>query len=286
MKYLLHVATAIAEGKRDEKIQKMIRDLQSEIEEEIITLSSNDINEILNIVFPEEILTDSNFYNLLGDVQYYTGYKPFSQRFIASLWVAAYNRLSPDEKLVLLKSLLDERQRGFWKAINSLLEFCSQVEIEPQFAAVWFFELVDRVKGDLAGGTVFGAVRKYAFHFPEFGLVVFEKYISEDIDELRLNLAANLLGALRSSASKGNIEKEPVKKWDDQLLNDPKTAFRLCYHKSWVASFDLGTVSIPQLDIELTKMLNGVPEEIDDNLLLRPISRWDIEEITDRFFIG
>ena len=80
----------------------------------------------------------------------------------------------------------------------------------------------------------------------------------------RLTLAANLLGALRSSASLGHIKKEIIEEWEGRLREDPKTEFRLCYHKSWVSSFDLGTVPIEQLDVKLTEMLNGVQEEIDE----------------------
>lgn len=266
MKYLLQIAASIAQGKRDKEIKELTRDRQSKIEKEIIILSNDDIDEFLGNIFPNGIPTDSCFYNSLEEVQYYIGYKPLSQKFIETLWVNAYNRLSPEgKKIDMLKSLLDEKQigMGFWSAVHSLPEFCSQVEIDPQFAALWFFELAERVKGDLAGGDVFKAVKEYAYHFPNFGLRVFEQYVSEGLGEPKLNLAANLFGALRSSASQGRIKKEVIEKWENQLKDNPKTEFRLCYHQSWVTSFDLGTVSIEQLDAELSKMLSGVQEEID-----------------------
>ena len=264
MKYLLQIALAIVQGKRSEEIEKMVHGRQSEIEKEINTLSSNDIDKILDTVFPEGIPTDSSFYSFLADIEYYTGFKPISQKLIECLWINAYNCLSPDKKIEMLQSLLNENVRGFWRAIHSLPEFCSQVEIAPQFAATWFVQLAKRVKGDLAGGYVFKAVKEYAYHFPSFGLRIFEQYVSEGLDEPRLSLAANLFGALRSSAFQERIKKEVIEKWENQLKHHPKTKFRLCYHKSWVTSFDLGTVSIEQLDTKLTEMLNGIGEEIDE----------------------
>jgi len=247
MEYLLQIANAIAQGKRDETLQKMTRDQESAIEEEITKLSAKDIDKILDIIFPKGIPFDSDFYNSVEELQYYAGFKPLSTTLVADLWVNAYYRLSPDKRMILLQSLLDENTGGFWTAIRSLPEFCTQIESEPQFTTVWFFEIANRV-----------------FHFPESGLKVFEKYVSEGLDELKLSLAAILLGTVRSRASQGYIAKESIKKWDDQLQNNPKTTLRLCYHRSLIASFDLGTISIKELDVKLSKMLNGDREEIEE----------------------
>jgi len=264
MKYLLEIASAIAQGKRDETLQKLTRDQESEIEGEITKLLGKDIDKILDIIFPKGIPADSNFYNLVEEVQYYAGFKPLSTTLVAHLWVNAYHRLSPDNRIILLQSLLDENTGGFWTAIRSLPEFCSRIELEPTFATLWFFDLANRVKDDLAGGDIFKAVKEYAFHFPEFGLRVFENYVSEGLDELKLSLAAILLGTVRSRASQGYIGKASVNEWDNQLQDNPKTVFRLCYYKSLIASFDLGTLSIKELDVKLSKMLDGDREEIGE----------------------
>lgn len=264
MKYLLQIANAIAQSKRDETFQSLTRDHGSEIEREITELTSEDIDKILDTIFPKGIPSNSNFYNLVEEVQYYAGFKPLSATLIARLWANAYNRMAPDNQAELLQSLLDESAGGFWTAIHSLPEFCSQIKLDPIFVAAWFFELANRVKGDLAGGDVFKAVGKYAFHYPELGLRVFEDYISEILDELKLSLAAILLGTVRARASQGHISKESVMKWDDELQNNQKTERRLCYYRSLIASFDLGTLSISELDDKLTKMLDGDREEISE----------------------
>lgn len=284
MKYLLQIANAIAQRKRDETLQQLTRDQELKIEGEITKLSGKDIDKILDIIFPKGVPTDSNFYNLIEEVQYYAGFKPLSTTLAAHLWVNAYHRLSPDNRMLLLQSLLDESTGGFWTAIRLLPEFCSRIELEPTFTTVWFFELTDRVKGDLAGGDVFKAVGKYAFHFPESGLKVFKKYVSEGLDELKLSLAAILLGTVRSRASQGYIAKESIKKWDDQLQNNPNTTLRLCYHRSLIASFELGTISIKELDVKLSKMLDGVREEIGE--AFNTAYRCLLGKLSDNNFVG
>jgi hypothetical protein len=264
MEYLLQIANAIAQRKRDETLQKLTRDQELEFEGEITKLSGKDIDKILDIIFPKGVPSDSNFYNLIEEVQYYAGFKPLSTTLVAHLWVNAYHRLSPDNRIILLKSLLDKNTGGFWTAIRSLPEFCSRIELEPAFTKVWFFELANRVKGDLAGGDVFKAVGKYAFHFPESGLKVFENYVSEGLDDLKLSLAAILLGTVRSRAYKKYIAIESIKKWDDQLQDSHITKFRICYHRSLIASFDLDALSIKELDVKLSRMLDGTQEEIGE----------------------
>jgi len=107
-------------------------------------------------------------------------------------------------------------------------------------------------------------VKEYAFHFPEFGLRVFENYVSEGLDDLKLSLAAILLGTVRSRAYKKYIAKESIKKWDDQLQGSYKTQLRICYHRSLIASFDLDALSIKELDVKLSRMLDGTQEEIGE----------------------
>ena len=283
MKYLLKLIAAIAQEKKDEEILAIARDRQLEIEEEVTKLSSNDVNEIIDVLFPEGISTDNNFYKLLEDIEHCAGFKTFPKGLIAQIWINAYNRLIPDDQINLLQSLLDENARGFWTAIQALPEFLSQVEIKFQFAAEWFFELVDRTKNDLLGGDVFEAVKKYAIHFPESGLRVFEKYVSESLDEMRLSLAATLLGTVRSRAHKGYIAKDSIKNWDDQFQNSPKTAFRLCYYRSLIASFDLDALSIAELDVNLSKMLNGDQEEISE--AFNTVYRCLLGKLSDNGFV-
>ena len=63
MKYLLQIANAIAQRKRDETLQQLTRDQELKIEGEITKLSGKDIDKILDIIFPKGVPTDSNFYN-------------------------------------------------------------------------------------------------------------------------------------------------------------------------------------------------------------------------------
>ena len=264
MKYLLQIAAAISQNKRDEALHKLTHDHEKEIEKEMSELASEDIDKVLETIFPHAIPINSSFYNLIDDFQYYTGFKPLSRTLISSIWVQTYNRMAPVDQQKLLKSLLADHVGGFWSAIHSLPEFCSQIKLEPSFATSWFLDLAKRVKGDLAGGDVFTAIGKYAYHHPEMGLKVFEEYIAGSLDELSLSLASILLGTVRSKVCHDKVKKEPVTKCDNDLQNSPKTTWRLCYYRSLISSFDLGTLPTDELDDNLSKMLAGTPEELSE----------------------
>jgi hypothetical protein len=151
-----------------------------------------------------------------------------------------------------------------WRAIFYLPEFCSRVEIEAQFAAGWFYRFGDRVKDDMANWDFFNGVKNYAFHFPTSGMKVFETYISEQLDHLKISLAALLLGTIRSLAYQRSFERTIIDHWDKQLLTNSQINMRLIYHRSIPTSFDMGSLTIQELNYELTKMLEGAPEEASE----------------------
>jgi len=283
MKYLLEIAAAISQSNRDEILHKLAHDQETEFEREISELTSEEIDKILSTIFPNAIPINSDFYNLVEEIQYYVGFKPLSTTLISGIWVHAYNSMVPVDQKKLLQSLLNDHVGGFWSAIHALPEFCSQIKLEPAFASTWFLELAKRVKDDLAGGDVFKAIGEYAFHHPEIGLKVFEVYISGSLDELSLSLAAILLGTVRSRVSHDQVRKESVNKWDNDLQNNPKTTWRLCYYRSLISSFDLGTLTIDELNDKLSKMLAGTPEEVSE--AFNTVYHCLLGKLTDRGFV-
>lgn len=264
MKYLKQIAQAIGEGKRDKEIHKTSKDQKAEIETEISNLSEQDVDEIICLLFPIRIPTSSSFYDTLQNYQNYTGYGKIFYKLVGRIWVQVFNKLTQVKKKNLLKSVFEGKGRGVWRVIFYLPEFCKQVEIDPKFAAEWFYRFGDKVKNDMASGDFFSGLTQYAFNFPDSGVKVFEKYTREDLDELKIHLAAILIGTIRSRASQKHFDKKTVQKWDQKLQKSSKTEFRVIYHKSLATSFDLGTLSISQLNQKLNKMLNGDPKEIDE----------------------
>lgn len=269
MKYLLEIADVVATKKDGSEIHKIKQDHNAEIEEEVTkALYKDDVDEIIAHLFPSGISISTDFYNTLQEFRHLVGYKPVFCTLMGHLWAKLYDELTPDKQKILLDSLMDEKSRGIWRAISFFPEFCSRSDIEPQFAAGWFYRLGGKVKDDMANWDFFNGVKNYAFHFPVSGMKIFEIYIAEQLDELKSSLAALLLGTVRSKATKGDYKKEIISHWDEQLLTSSEVNMRLVYHRSLPISFDMGNLSVQELDCELTKMLKGEPEEVSEAFLI------------------
>ncbi|MFQ5963732.1 MAG: hypothetical protein ACE5KZ_05555 [Candidatus Scalinduaceae bacterium] len=266
IKYITQVTELVSCGVKDKEIRSVISNSQTKIEKEINYLLKNrgKIIEILKLLFSENIPISSNFYRKLSDIEYYLGFKPIANKLTGHLWIEAYKLLPKRNALELLQLLVEDESIDIFPRIRSLPIFLSEVEISSDFASSWFFSMAEKIGADLAGGNFFKAVNEYAFNFPQSGLKVFEQYVSEGLDNLRLNLSAIILGALRASSEKRLIQKEIIEGWEEKLINSPQTESRLCYHKSWITSFWRGIISIEQLESKLAKMMEGTQEEIDE----------------------
>lgn len=265
-KCILQIIESIAKGLNNEEIQHLVRQSQSRLETEIAFLLENrdKLAEILNILFPKGIPVSSEFYNKLSDVQYYLEFKSIAMTLVGFLWIEAYKLLPAPDAQALLQLLIEDKNIDIWSHINSLPILLSEVELPSDFASNWFFSVGEKIKSDLAGGDSYRAVENYSFNFPKSGLDVLEKYLSEGLDVLKLHLSAIILGSLRASSEKGLIQKQLIEELDNKLVNNPRTELRICYHRSWVISFRKGILSIEQLEHQLSKMMQGTQEEIDE----------------------
>lgn len=261
---ILKIAELIASGAKNQEILDIAQNNQSEIEREINFLSESraEVIEILRIIFPNNILINYDFFDKLSDLQYALSFKPISYKLCGILLSEAYKLLSNHDAQKLLQLLIDDKGNKIWHVIQALPYFLSEIELPPEFASYWFYSLAKRIRGDLAGGGLFQAIESYAFNFPISGLKVFERYLSEDLDEIRLHLSAIILGALRSCSETGHIQKQAIDQWDAKLISSPRTELRLCYHRSWVIPFWRGLITIDQLESKLTAMIEGSQEEI------------------------
>lgn len=263
-KYLFEIAETIAQGLRNKEHQKNIHQNYSEIEKEINYLFENRSKaiEMLHIVFPDGKYLNPEFYKKLSDIQYYLKFKPKAYLLTGFLWVEAYKLLPQPSATELLRLLIDYNGSiNISSVIHSLPAFLSEIELSPDFASSWFYSFVKKVGRDFASNGVYQAVENYAFNFPTSGLKVFEKYISQELDENRLHLSAIILGSLRASSETDRVQKETLERWNNKLINNPHTEMRICYHRSWLIPFWRGLVSIDQLETKLTLMMEGSQEE-------------------------
>ena len=259
MGYILEIAAAIANGQDIARTWE-----ETSINQEIAEFSDEDIEKVVNALFPSAIPVNVIFYESLASLQHYTGFGIYSRSLVARVWRAAYNQVSKANRTQLLQLLPGEDNRVFWMSIHCLPEFLPEVKVEPKFLLSWLVVMAERVGQDLAGGPFYLAVQKHASQFPRTAFAVFEKYVAEGLMEPRLTLSAIILGSVRSVLGTGKISERRVKKWERTLMNSPHVKLRVCQHRSWAVSYNLGAVSTESLQLKLSEMLRGLPEEVDE----------------------
>ena len=268
----------------ENEIKASLLNQKDQIKEEILYLEENkgQVAELLNILFPQGIAADYEFYETLSKIPPCLEFEEPSDRLIGILWSGAYQQIPSPRRENFLSVWVDKESSQFWDYVYALPTFLSNVEISTAFASNWFLKIGNAVKGNLAGGDFFRGVENYAFNFPSAGLTVLDQYVKDGLDNMRLHLAAIILGAVRAKSEKENVLKETVNKWDVEARQ--KTELRRCYYRSWTTSFRRGGISTNKLSLVLDKAIEGTIEEQNEAFdIVRRCSSRRVEEEFARF---
>jgi hypothetical protein len=279
MKLALKIADAIAKGQNIAKTWD-----EATIRQEIDNLTDGDIGQIVKTLFPLGIPIDAGFYESLDSLPHYIGFGPSQNSFLTRIWQSAYKQVPPESQKSLLQSLLEGDNRFFWTGIRCLPGFLPQIEVEPLFLSGWLVAMSERVGRDLAGGDFYVAVQQYAYQSPKAALAILKNYLDDGLTEPRITVAAIILGANRAASVEGRISASAMSKWERMLKNSLKVEWRICRHRSWTVSFDLGAVSTEQLGNQLNEMLRGLPEEVDE--AFSTVYRCMLGKLEDPVFIS
>ena len=263
----------------ENEIKAGLLNQKDQIKEEICYLEKNkeQVTELLKILFPQGITVDNVFYETLSKIPPCLEFEEPSDQLIGILWGEAYQQISSSSREIFLSVWIDKEASQFWDYVCALPTFLSNVEVPTVFASSWFLKIGNTVKGNLAGGDFFRGVENYAFNFPSAGLTVLDQYIKDGLDDMRLHLAAIILGAVRAKSEKENVLKETVNKWDVEARQ--KTELRRCYYRSWTTSFRRAGISTNKLSLVLDKAIEGTIEEQNEAFdVVRRCSSGRIEE--------
>ena len=263
----------------ENEIKASLLNQKDQIKEEICYLEENkkQVAELLNILFPQGITVDNGFYETLSKIPPCLEFEEPSDRLIGILWGEAYQQVSYSSREIFLNVWIDKEASQFWDYVYALPTFLSNVEVSTVFASNWFLKIGNAVKENLAGGDFFRGVENYAFNFPSAGLTVLDQYVKDGLDDMRLHLAAIILGAVRAKSEKENILKEIVNKRDVEARQN--TELRRCYYRSWGTSFRRGRISKNKLGLVLDTAIEGTIEEQNEVFdVVRRCSSGRIEE--------
>ena len=249
------IAERLSDEKRDEAINEILVLPNADFEKFYYELLGGDLDEHWDI-----------FYQAIFNLQFYIGFRSKSGEVISKLWVYAYQSIEEcEQREAFLNEILNEENRHFWDMQSSLPYFCKAIELPPLFASVWFHQLAERVKNDLAGG-VFEAIEYYVTAHPSNALEIFDIYKEQFSNETIRRIGGLMLGLLR-----GALKKE-TQKIDSEMKSSEDEGTRICYYNSIFLSYKSGVITLEQLSIYLQNMLD------DDSDEIHRIAFWTVEK--------
>lgn len=253
----LHDKVTEAHSYSEHNMGDVIKELQ------LLLDNPTEIHQLTDQMFPEGIQVGEVFYSRLANAHYCLGREEVSRQILGNVFTDAYQRLSQTDGEKLLE-LLPSDNHTISPVLPSLPAFLSHTVLRNEFVAVWFLALAGKVACDLKGGFFFEGVYEYAVHFPEEGLKILNDYKRDKFEGFRIDLAAIILGAIRTCVDKGKIEKTKIDLLEYELRRHPNLSCRRSFNRSWLGYFRGRTVSSETLLAALDEMMNWTTEDIDD----------------------
>ena len=141
----------------ENEIKASLLNQKDQIKKEIRYLEENkeQVAELLNILFPQGITADYEFYETLSKIPPCLEFEEPSDRLIGILWSEAYQRIPSHSRETFLNLWLDKEAFRFWDYVCALPTFLSNKEVSAVLASSWFLKIGHAVKGDLEGGDFF-----------------------------------------------------------------------------------------------------------------------------------
>ena len=269
MKTLLNLQTlcySLSQSMDSSEVNAKLSLFKDQIEDEIQYIAENKqkVRELLGILFPQGISDSNSFYKVLSNVPHCLGFVESSYQLMGMFWSQAYRQLPPNCKEDFLDYWVDNDEFQFWSYILALQSFLLNVEVPSTYTSKWFLKIGNVVRDDLAGGNFYRAIEIYVFKSPASGLDIFDQYVSTELDELKLHIAAIILGVLRSKSIQDKSFEKEVNKRDVSLKSSPKLQLRLCNLRSWSFAFCRGGVSMEKMRLVLDLAMERSAAEQDE----------------------
>ena len=253
--------------KLKDDIRRVLLDVRSALDgvsnessvDDILSLVQNekDIREIADSLFDPSGSLPSNLYERLRRLELAVGYSEATHTLIGQIWTKCFDRIGDTDKIQSLILLTSSDNDIFWTMVFALPYFLPSLDISSTALSEFLSVAGKRVQGDWGSGDFFKAIDDFGFREPAKGLALLSELMKQGLNDIRLQIAAILLGALRSTSTAHNPDRAQFDSIESDLKNSPDPAIRKCYYRSLIVSFGRGATSIEQLKDELNAMLNG-----------------------------
>lgn len=278
---LLAIFDSIGQKIHRNNFDKTESTVNDALDAEIKILSENegDLANIIDHLFIQRTKNPEQYFEIIGEVQAYLHFNKSSIILSGSVFLYWLKNMEEDEKHILFNKIKDTKTFHVWNVIRILPIVLSKYEMNSTYAAEWFLIVGESIKHDLASGSFFESIANYANSFPNLSFKVLENYISEELRDLRLDIASIIVGTYRINSLTVDFHING-KKIDDYFHNHYHVRFRILFYRSWITSFRNGDYSVEEIISLLEYAVNGEIGEVDEafNVANRLLSKGNITE--------
>lgn len=263
-------AAIVYDVENRQELKTEFKEYKSDIEKEIEFVSKNRrySEELIKVLFGEDIPISNEFYKKLAKIQSALGYNELSQKFMGLIWVESLRKITRDRQIKLLDILTETDSLDFWAMIHASPVFLSEFEIPPEYMKIWGMRIIDKIHRDMMSGPFYKGLENYGYNFPKSTYVIITDIIERsELSELEITFVSILLGALRAVSKKGSFDNQVMNQLDDKIKVKYQDV-RICYYRSLVHTFGLNAIDIEELNAELDDLLQGGEREITESFLI------------------
>lgn len=190
--------------------------------------------ELVDCLFPDGVPLDESFFERLADIRGCVHFAKAGVEAVGYIWVAAFNRITPEEQQVLLDSFADKKCHDLYVNLDSLPVVLKEVELPLEFMAAWLAKLLGVVERDMAQGGFWDALHAFCAAQPERAVMLIS-ILKTQPSPITFRILAYALGAMRGLNLSGNAP--PVLERLNVFFRDhANPEYRSCFNSSWAAT--------------------------------------------------
>jgi len=169
---------------------------------EAIQVTKN-VEECVLKSFPNGIPVSEAFFDQLGEFHRWIGVSESGDEALGLVWSEAMRQLPQEKQQELLSIFAQLQGHAFFEYSRSVWVVARDHQFPARFLAEWFASLLKAVERDYMQQDVWKTIRTVCVTYRSVAIDVLKQYLIQH-DERICNIAAYMLGVLRSESSQGN----------------------------------------------------------------------------------
>jgi hypothetical protein len=239
-------------GSADDKSRFTAELQQLQVDEPLVAL-------LPDILFPEGIPVSGFFFERFCNLHCRLPWVDESDELTALVLTATLQKLGSAAE-TLLTHFPEIPGPDFFLALSCLPAALKRVQLQPEFARVWFMSMAKRIGNDGGGEPFWTALIVFAESHPDISIQIMETLAAPASEEISM-VGALLLGVLRTVAlreSKGRFLQA-----ERSLRESTDISLRMIYFRSWIHTSARVGFTREQFENVIGRMWSGSNDEKD-----------------------